>query len=139
MFTINDEYGYENDYKYLENLIKKSLKTLNPGEVIFSIIFIDDDKMRSLNKKYRNIDKTTDVLSFAFEDNAKIKYNEFRVLGDIYISIPKMKEQAIENEKTEEAELSFLVIHGFLHLLGYDHMHEDDKKVMFELQEALLK
>ncbi len=138
MFEINDEVEYK-DYEFLNELLNKTLKQLSIDNVLFSVILIDDEEMRRINREYRNIDKTTDVLSFAFEDNAKIKYNKFRLLGDIYISIPTMKRQALDNENSERYELSFLVIHGLLHLLGYDHMNSIDKKVMFELQEALLK
>lgn len=137
MYSINDLYGYKN-YDYLTKLIEKIIFQFNLDNGLFSITFIDDEKMQELNKNYRNIDSTTDVLSFAFEDNQRIKYNEFRVLGDIYISIPKMKLQAKEYSKTEKEELSFLVIHGILHLLGYDHNNKRQEKIMFELQEALL-
>ena len=137
MFSINDLYGYS-DYDYLTKIIEKTLVKLKVNDVIFSIIFIDDEKMRELNKDYRQLDKTTDVLSFAFEDNEKLQYNEFRLLGDIYISIPKMKTQALEYEHSEEKELSFLVVHGILHLLGYDHMKPNDEKIMFGLQEEIL-
>ena len=137
MYSVNDLYGY-NDYDYLNAIIDKTLNKLNIDNVIFSIIFISDEEMQKLNKEYRNIDQTTDVLSFAFEDNAKIKYNEVRLLGDIYISIPKMKDQALEYHHSEEWELSFLVVHGILHLLGYDHMEKEEEKIMFAIQEAIL-
>ena len=84
--------------------------------------------MQELNKEYRSLDKTTDVLSFAFEDTGKIGYN-IRQLGEIYISIPKMKDQALEYGHSEARELAFLTVHGLLHLLGYDHMNADDEKV----------
>ena len=94
--------------------------------------------MHELNKTYRGIDRTTDVLSFAFEDNEKIEYN-IRQLGEIFVSIPKMKEQALEYGHSEIRELSFLVVHGILHLLGYDHtLGEKEEKEMFERQELVL-
>ena len=137
MYSINDLFGYKN-YNFLNKLLESVISKLKLDNAIFSIIFIDDVKMQEINKKYRDIDETTDVLSFAFEDNSDIKYNEFRVLGDIYISIPKMQAQAIEYEHSEKRELAFLVIHGLLHLLGYDHMTDKEEKEMFALQEALL-
>ena len=79
-----------------------------------------------------------DVISFAFEDNEDIRYNDIRLLGDIYICIPRMKEQAIAYGHSEKRELSFLAVHGLLHLLGYDHMNEEDEKIMFALQELIL-
>lgn len=137
MFAINDLYGYKN-YSFLNKLLEGVITKLKLDNAIFSIVFVDDEKMREINKKYRNKDETTDVLSFAFEDNENIKYNEFRVLGDIYISIPKMQAQALEYELSEKKELAFLVVHGLLHLLGYDHMTDQEEKEMFTLQEALL-
>ncbi len=137
MYAINDLYGYKN-YAFLNKLLEKVITKLKLENAIFSIVFIDDEKMQEINKQYRNKDETTDVLSFAFEDNEDIKYNEFRVLGDIYISIPKMQAQALEYDNSEKSELAFLVVHGLLHLLGYDHMTDKEEKEMFSLQEALL-
>ncbi len=65
-------------------------------------------------------------------------YNKIRLLGEIYICIPRMKQQAIEYQHSEKRELSFLAVHGLLHLLGYDHMNKEEEKVMFELQELIL-
>ena len=94
--------------------------------------------MHEINKKYRGIDRTTDVISFALNDNKRIE-TMINVLGDIYISIPKMVEQAKQYEHSEKRELSFLTLHGLLHLLGYDHMNSEDEKVMFGLQDEILK
>lgn len=134
-YSIVDEFGYSN-FDYLNDLLDKTLDKLNI-DGIFSIIFIDDDKMHEMNYKYRGIDRTTDVLSFALNDDKSFKGN-INVLGDIYISIPKMVEQAKEYGHSEKRELSFLVIHGLLHLLGYDHMKKEDETVMFNLQEEVL-
>ena len=90
-------------------------------------------------KEYRHVDRVTDVISFAFEDNEEMRYNDIRVLGDIYICIPQMKRQAIEYGHSEKRELSFLVCHGLLHLLGYDHTKsEEDEKIQFGLQDKIL-
>ena len=94
--------------------------------------------MHKMNKEYRGIDRTTDVLSFALNDNKRIE-TEINVLGDIFISIPKMMEQASDYGHSEKRELSFLVVHGMLHLLGYDHMEKDDEEVMFSLQKEILE
>lgn len=94
--------------------------------------------MHELNKTYRGIDRTTDVLSFAFEDNETIEC-DYRMLGEIFVSIPKMKGQAIEYGHSETRELAFLVVHGILHLLGYDHtLGEKEEKEMFSRQELVL-
>lgn len=137
LYTITDEYGYK-DYSYLDNLFEIAINKLNV-KGIFSVVFIDDDLMHEMNLKYRGIDRTTDVLSFALNDSINDFKEEINVLGDIFVSIPKMKEQALEYGHSEKRELSFLCIHGLLHLLGYDHMEKEDEKIMFGLQEEILK
>lgn len=137
LYSIENVYGYDKDYSYLDDMLDIAIKKLNV-KGIFTIIFIDDETMHEMNYKYRNVDRTTDVLSFALND-AKDDFEEkLNVLGDIYISIPKMKAQAVEYGHSEKRELSFLAIHGLLHLLGYDHMKKEDEKVMFALQEEVL-
>lgn len=137
-FEIIDKYGYEPDYKILEKVLKRALKIEKVKKCIFSIVLIDDEEMHKMNKEYRGIDRTTDVLSFAFEDNEYLSYN-IRCLGEIFISIPKMKGQALEYGHSEIRELSFLAVHGLLHLLGYDHTKsKEEEKLMFEKQELIL-
>ena len=137
-FKIVDEYGCNFDYSYLDKIINKALEMEGVDSSIFSIVFIDDEKMHELNKTYRGIDRTTDVLSFAFEDNNKLCYN-IRQLGEIFVSIPRMQQQAKEYGHSESRELSFLVVHGLLHLLGYDHTKgEKEEKEMFSKQELVL-
>ncbi|MBO6195237.1 MAG: rRNA maturation RNase YbeY [Bacilli bacterium] len=103
----------------------------------FSVIIIDNDRIHEINKTYRGIDRPTDVISFALEENENYEVQE-RLLGDIYISIDKVYEQAKEYGHSIKRELFFLVTHGFLHLLGYDHMEKDEEKEMFDLQEKIL-
>ena len=135
-YEIINNYGYEN-YDYLYEVIDYTIKKLNIENSIFDIIFIDDEEMHKLNKEYRGIDRTTDVLSFALNDNKHID-TMINSLGDIFISIPKMIEQAKSYEHSEKRELSFLTLHGILHLLGYDHMEKSDEEVMFGLQKEIL-
>lgn len=106
--------------------------------VIFNVIIVDNPYIHKLNKEYRHIDRETDVITFALEDAKTIYHGQQRVLGDIYISIDKARSQATEYGHSFLRELSFLAIHGFYHLLGYDHMTEADEKVMFEKQERVL-
>ncbi|WP_257346625.1 rRNA maturation RNase YbeY [Pseudalkalibacillus decolorationis] len=114
------------------------------NEAELSVTFVNDEKIQQINADYRGIDKPTDVISFALEDEVK---GEARIvnaptplmLGDIIISIDKAKEQAEEYDHSYMRELGFLVIHGFLHLLGYDHIHEQQEKEMFIRQEAILE
>ena len=137
MFEIVDDYGYEN-YDYLNDLIEYVLNKHNSDNSILNVIFINDSKMHEMNKNYRGIDRTTDVLSFALNDNKRID-TEINVLGDIYISIDKMKAQATEYGHSEKRELAFLCVHGILHLLGYDHIEEQEEKEMFKLQKDILE
>lgn len=135
--TIVDNNLYK-DYDYLEDLLEYTLEHENVENAIFSVIFVDDEEIHRINKEYRHVDRVTDVISFAFEDNEEKIYNNIRILGDIYICIPQMKRQATSYGHSEKRELSFLCVHGLLHLLGYDHMNESDEKIMFGLQELIL-
>lgn len=137
MFSIIDNYGYEN-YEYLSDVIDYTLKKFNSSDSVLNVIFINDEVMHEMNREYRGIDRTTDVLSFALNDNKRIE-TEINVLGDIYISIDKMKNQALDYGHSEKRELSFLTVHGVLHLLGYDHMNLVDEKIMFGLQKEILE
>ena len=108
-----------------------------------SITFVDNVRIQEINKEYRNKDTATDVISFAMEemgeDEIQIIGEDIpRILGDIIISIERTKEQADEYGHSFERELGFLALHGFLHLLGYDHMTESDEKVMFTKQKEIL-
>ena len=107
--------------------------------VIFNVIIVDNDYIHELNKNYRNIDRETDVITFALEDEKDmVAPAGERVLGDIYISIDKAISQAEGYGHSLLRELSFLAVHGFYHLLGYDHMTEEDEKIMFSKQEEVL-
>lgn len=111
----------------------------NLNNVIYNVIIVDNNKIHEINREYRNIDRETDVISFALEDDETIVNNNVRVLGDIYISIDKAKDQAKEYGHTLKRELCFLTTHGFLHLMGYDHMKKEDEEVMFPLQDEILE
>ena len=139
MFQVISE--VKNDVLELDVLneyIKYVVKKLELERCEFNIIIIDNEKIREINREYRNIDAETDVISFALEDADNIKIDDYRVLGDIYISIDKCYSQAMEYGHSRERELCFLATHGILHLLGYDHMNPDDEKKMFSLQNELL-
>lgn len=136
-YSVIDEYGYDKDYSYLNELLDLAIEKLDVDGV-FTVIFIDDEVMHEMNNRYRGIDRTTDVLSFALNDEEDNFESDISMLGDIYVSIPKMVSQSLEYGHSEKRELSFLVIHGLLHLLGYDHMNKEDEKVMFSLQEEVL-
>ena len=137
MYEIINNYHEKIDTLILTKLIDNIVKRFSLEDALFNIILVDNDYIHKLNKEYRNIDRETDVITFALEDNMDIKL-EIRVLGDIYISIDKGKSQAIEYGHSFKRELSFLTVHGILHLLGYDHQNEEDEKTMFELQDEIL-
>lgn len=122
----------------LKEYMKFITNKLNIKEGIFNIIFVDNDEIHRINKEFRNVDRVTDVISFALEDNEKEVFREYRLLGDIYIAIDVAYDQAIEYNHSREREVCFLSTHGLLHLLGYDHMTIEEEKEMFNLQEELL-
>ena len=133
---------YEEKYLALMSLTLKVLK-LNFSPIV-SVSIVDNKYIHKINKKYRGIDRPTDVISFAFLDDEPNKKKIFQsgamvALGDIYVSLDKAKEQAEEYHHSLERELSFLFVHGLLHLLGYDHMNKEDEEVMFNLQEEILE
>ena len=136
-FTIDNEYGYKN-YSYLRKVLNGALKHEKVTNAMFSVIFVDEETIKNIKRDYRGLDRVTDVISFAFEDNGKMVYNNVRLLGEIYICIPRMIEQSKEYGHSEKRELSFLAVHGLLHLLGYDHMKKEDEEVMFTKQELIL-
>lgn len=128
------------DLKILKPLLEYARKYegLEGTELEFSIIIVDNKRIHEINKEYRGIDRPTDVISFALEDSEGVELENYRILGDIYISIDKVKEQAKEYGHSEKRELAFLTVHGFLHLLGYDHMEKEEEKIMFGKQEEIL-
>ena len=136
--------GYEEYEDVYLSLLKKTMKHLKlKCDPIVSVTFVDNAFIHELNRDYRHINRPTDVISFAFLDNqedkmAQLAGNGLVVLGDIYISIDKAKEQAVEYGHPLKRELSFLFVHGLLHLLGYDHMTPEEEKVMFALQDEIL-
>lgn len=122
----------------VEDFINYCASSLKLKNVLFNVIIIDNDSIHKINKEYRNIDRETDVITFALEDNKQIDTKDVRVLGDIYISYDKVISQAKEYNHSTRREICFLAVHGLLHLLGYDHMNKEDEEVMFGLQKELL-
>ena len=136
---INNSKEVLKEEELLNDYIKYLVKKLELEKCEFNVIIINNEEIRKINREYRNIDRETDVISFALEDEMDIKYDDFRLLGDIYISLDKAYSQAMEYGHSRERELCFLITHGILHLLGYDHMKPDDEREMFTLQESLLE
>lgn len=114
-----------------------------PANAELSVSFVNNEEIRTINREYRNKDQSTDVISFALEeeteDEMKIIGDDIPiVLGDIIISVDKAKEQSKEYEHSLQREMGFLAVHGLLHLLGYDHMTPEDEKIMFQKQDDIL-
>ena len=107
--------------------------------VMFNVIIVDNPRIHEINKEYRGIDRETDVISFALEDDKSFNRTDIRILGDIYISLDKVISQSEEYGHSFKRELFFLALHGLLHLLGYDHMKKEDEIIMFGKQEEVLK
>lgn len=143
LFDNRTEYNFDfENEKLIENIAKAVLESENfsmDTEISFSLV--SNKEIREINKKYRNIDKETDVLSFPLIDfeNEKVPNKGTIILGDIIISIEKTISQAKEYGHSVTREIAFLTAHSMYHLLGYDHMNENEEKIMFEKQENILK
>ncbi|GGE74464.1 rRNA maturation RNase YbeY [Priestia taiwanensis] len=138
-----NEIGEEKQQR-LEALLRHAAKMEGvDGEIEMSVTFVDNDRIQELNREHRQKDQPTDVLSFAMEEMGEGEIEIVgmvgpRLLGDIIISIPRTQEQAEEYGHSFMRELGFLTVHGFLHLLGYDHMTEEEEKEMFTKQKDIL-
>lgn len=141
-FVYEDEMNLcEESYeKQFLMIIETTLNHLNiEDDVELSCLLIDDKQIHEINKQYRDIDRSTDVISFALEDSEDFIVEGMpRSLGDIFISVEHAMAQAKEYEHSLHREMCFLFTHGLLHLLGYDHMNEEDEKEMFSLQKEIL-
>ena len=122
----------------IEKVIIETSKQLDVKDSLVSLVLVNNEFIHEINKKYRGVDSVTDVISFAYLDEETNPSGVVINLGEIYISLERTHEQAIEYNHSFERELSFLTVHGLLHLLGYDHMVESEEKIMFELQEKIL-
>lgn len=136
-----NETSFEDNYEDDFNLVlKTALETLGiTDDIEMSVILVDDEKIHEINRDYRHIDRSTDVISFALEDNEQYYVEGMpRELGDIFISVDHAKAQAQEYGHSLRREMCFLFCHGCLHLLGYDHMKKEEEEVMFGLQKEIL-
>lgn len=146
--ALFDDYNQltEDDRTWMTDLLQFSATELAiPENAEISISIVNNEKIREINREYRNKDSVTDVISFALEDEDDIfsgldldEDDIPRDLGDIFISFDKAIEQAKDYGHSTKRELGFLLVHGFLHLNGYDHMTEEEEKEMFSLQERIL-
>lgn len=140
---FGDEYDWlEERYTSLAQTAFSLLDITVNYEIDVSLV--DDDTIHEINRDYRHVDRVTDVISFAFNDDKDPKDVILdpkvpRMLGEILICLPQAQRQAKEIGNTLQRELSFLFVHGLLHLLGYDHMKKEDEEVMFPLQDKILE
>ena len=127
-------------FKDIEKYYKKALRVLEiRDDFDLSLIIVGKTKIRNINKNYRNIDRVTDVISFAQIDSDDYDYLCDEVnLGDIFINVDRVYSQAKKYGHSIKREFVFLFIHGLLHLLGYDHMEKEDEKIMFALQDKIV-
>ena len=143
-FLDETEKVKEKDIELVEKLLQHAAKILEiEDEAELSVIFVTNEAIHEINHTYRQKDAPTDVISFALEEIGEgetpiIAEGMPRVLGDIIISTDRTIEQAEEYGHSFERELGFLAVHGFLHLLGYDHMDPEDERVMFGKQDEIL-
>lgn len=135
-----------NDAELLERVARQAFEAenLKGMNLYLNVILTNPENIKKINGEYRNIDKETDVLSFPMFEKQEIEEmlkngNEIEeVLGDIVISIPRVKQQAEEYGHSFERELAYMLIHGFYHLMGYDHMEENEKQEMRKKEEGVL-
>lgn len=131
---VQDVLAYAADYLELEE------------NCAMSVIIVDNEEIQNINREYRQKDAVTDVISFALEESVveddfpaiQEVMDESRELGDIFVSFQRAQEQAVEYGHSFKRELGFLVVHGFLHLNGYDHMTDEEEAEMFDLQRDIL-
>ncbi len=121
--------------KNFEKLIRRVFKK-QKNKKIFSVIFVDDDKIQEINRDYRKLDRVTDVISFALCDDPENELTD--ELGDVFIDLSQAFRQASEYGHSIDREVAFLAVHGYLHLCGYDHMTKEEEEIMFQKQEEIL-
>ena len=153
-FLIGDEIVYDgiDENKEYDEVIKKVLsqcfkeENMEDSNLCVTVTLTTPKRIQEINRQYRNIDKATDVLSFPMFEKDELdniikneKFENEDILGDIIISVEKVKEQAIEYGHSFERELSYMVVHGFYHLMGYDHIEDDDRKIMRAKEEKILE
>lgn len=144
-FIDETNFVEEKETELIEQLLQFAAKSENiEEECELSVTFVDDEAIREINREYRDKDRATDVISFALEEMGEgeieiVGADMPRVLGDIIISVDTAKAQAEEYGHSTNRELGFLALHGFLHLLGYDHMTKEDEEIMFTKQRDILE
>lgn len=137
-----DLYEFEFNVEELISItLQKAAEDQEIEDAQVSVSLVSDEEIHELNQTYRNKDAPTDVLSFALRDEDEVlqEMEEAEMLGDIIVSVPTAIRQAGEYGHSVKREMAFLVVHGFLHLIGYDHETEEEEAEMFGIQERVLE
>ena len=140
IFNRTKYHDFDEFYPLLEEYYRKTLQVLDKEDVYdLSVIICGPISIRRINRDYRNIDRVTDVISFAMLDGGEeYRYDENVELGDIFINRKRVLSQAQDYGHSVKREFVFLFVHGMLHLFGYDHMDQEEEKVMFDLQKKIV-
>lgn len=126
------------DYKKIVKTLEEAIENKFHDNKSCSLIIVNNEEIHKINREYRGIDRPTDVISFEEKDNSFDGEEDNEYLGDVFISIDKVYEQAKMYGHSVDREMAFLLCHGLLHIRGYDHMNEHDEKEMFALQDEIL-
>lgn len=133
---FQDEVNFDEVEKYITEVLTKEYES--DREVYVSVLLTGNDEIQAVNRDYRGKDMPTDVISFAYHDNDEACTGIFDTLGDIIISLERVEEQRQDYNHSFKREFYYVLTHGLLHLLGYDHIEEEDKKIMRAKEEEIL-
>ena len=133
---FDDLVNEEEIREYVQKVLEKEYESEAP--VYMSLLFTGNDEIQVINREYRDKDQPTDVISFAYHETEDFDIGPYDTLGDIVISLERVVEQAKEYNHSDKRELFYVLTHGILHLLGYDHIEEEDKKEMRAKEEEIL-
>ena len=133
---FDDLVNEEEIREYVQKVLEKEYESEAP--VYMSLLFTGNDEIQVINREYRDKDQPTDVISFAYHETEDFDIGPYDTLGDIVISLERVVEQAKEYYHSDKRELFYVLTHGILHLLGYDHIEEEDKKEMRAKEEEIL-
>lgn len=133
---FDDLVNEEEIREYVQKVLEKEYE--NEAPVYMSLLFTGNDEIQVINREYRDKDQPTDVISFAYHETEDFDIGPYDTLGDIVISLERVVEQAKEYNHSDKRELFYVLTHGILHLLGYDHIEEEDKKEMRAKEEEIL-
>ncbi|MFG5921661.1 rRNA maturation RNase YbeY [Sneathia vaginalis] len=133
---VLEYYDEDRIREYVEYILKNEKEYFNDKTYYVSFMLTNNEVIHKINKEYRGVDRPTDVISFAYNETENV--GPVEVVGDIIISIDKVREQAKEYGHSDKREFFYLLTHGMLHILGYDHIKDDERKIMREKEERYL-